>query len=85
MIVTVDQAHPAAWRREPFHATLREWAARGLAEGLQVVVKIGSRVVAVLPDRDVDLGTVGEGQRIKLSRITTPEGVGLVAKVVPEE
>jgi hypothetical protein len=71
--------------REPFHSTLRSWAARGLAEGLQLVVKIGGRVVVVLPDRDVDLGTVGEGHRIVLSRITTPEGVGLVAKVVPED
>ena len=82
MIVTVDTAHPAAWRREPFHSTFQSWAARGLAEGLQVVVKIGNRVIAVLPDRDVDLGEVRVGERIKLSRVTTEEGVGLMAEIV---
>ncbi len=82
MIVTVDQGHPNAWKQAPFHETLRTWAARGLAEGLQIVVKVGRQVVAVLPDRDVDLGTLAEGQSIKLSRITTAEGVGLVAEIV---
>lgn len=82
MVVTVDPAHPNAWKSEPFHSTFRSWAKRGLAEGLQVVVKIRNRMIAVLPDRDVDLGAVNDGERIKLSRVTTPQGVGLMAEIV---
>lgn len=83
LVVNVDPEHEGAWRRKPFHGTLRAWADRGLAEGLQIVVKTGRRVTAILPDREVDLGEVADDEYIKLSRIRTPEGVRLVARKLP--
>lgn len=82
LVVTVDPRHSGAWRRAPFHDTIRRWAGRGLDEGFQVVVKIGARVIAVLPDREIDLGELSAGERIRFSRIRSDQGVGLVARKV---
>jgi hypothetical protein len=83
LVVNVDPDHKDAWRREPFRAAIRAWAERGLAEGLQIVVKTKRNVVAVLPDREIDLGEVADDEYIKVSRIRTPSGIGLVARKLP--
>lgn len=58
MVVEVDPASPEAWRKAPYHATLRAWAARGAADGLTLNVLVGQRGFEIRPDRDVDLGVV---------------------------
>jgi hypothetical protein len=58
MVVEVDPASPEAWRKAPYHATLRTWAARGVADGLTLNVLVGQRGFEVRADRDVDLGLV---------------------------
>ena len=42
----------------------RQWAALGAAKGHQILVFVGDRATAVLPDRDQDLGRVEIGDRI---------------------
>ncbi len=85
LIATVDPEHPEAWKRKEYHALLRDWAERGLADGFQVIVKVGPRIVAIMPDRDIDLGEFAEDERVRFARVRTPEGIGLVARRVPAE
>jgi hypothetical protein len=80
LIANVDPAYPGAWRRSPYHETLRGWARRGNGAGMEVIVKVGRRVFAVLSDRDVDLGTMEEGERLKITRISGEDGVALMAR-----
>ena len=74
LIASVDPAYPDAWRKPHFHQALRDWSRRGVDEGLQVLVKIGQHVVVVLPDRDIDLGMVGDTERLRLTRVRTDQG-----------
>ena len=47
-------------------------------------MKIGRHIIALLPDREIDLGEVGDGERIRFSRVHTPEGVSLMAQKVTD-
>lgn len=73
--VHVDPDRPDAWRREPYHAMLREYAQRLVPRGVQVIVYIGNRCTAVLPDRDVDLGICREDAHVVMTPQFTPSGV----------
>lgn len=84
LVVNVDPTQPKAWRKEPYLGTLRDWARHGIDSGVQVVVKIRQRVIALLPDREIDLGEIGEGERIRFARVHTPEGIGLTAQKVTD-
>jgi hypothetical protein len=64
MQVHVDPDRPDAWRREPYHAHLRAWAAASVPTGGQVTVFVGYKVIAILPDRDKELGEVRPGQML---------------------
>ena len=67
--IVVDPARPDAWKKEPYYSCFKAWAQRGLDEGAKVIVAIGKRAIVILPDRDVDLGIMEEGDRI----LTVPE------------
>jgi len=82
LIAHVDPGTPAAWRREPFYAQLKSWARQWIKTGPNVVVRIGSRLVAILPDRDVDLGRVAKGDVIFIGERMTPAGPRYVAEKV---
>ena len=60
LVVEVDPAAPDAWRKAPFHAAFRTWAARGASRGLTLNVLVGRRGYTILPDRDIDQGLVRE-------------------------
>jgi hypothetical protein len=55
IVAHIDTQRPDAWKREPFYSTLKQWARDGAPTGAQVVVAIGPRRIAILPDRDVEL------------------------------
>jgi hypothetical protein len=55
IIAHVDTQRPDAWKREPYYSTLKRWAANAAPTGGQVMVSIGQRMIAILPDRDVEL------------------------------
>lgn len=63
----VDPSHPNAWRREPYYSQLREWAALCVEQRQQLVVYIKSRVVVLLPDKEVDLGIMHRGDHITVA------------------
>ncbi|MCA0399708.1 MAG: hypothetical protein LCH38_02700 [Proteobacteria bacterium] len=68
LVVTADPGAPAAWRAEPYLRNLRRWAEAALAQGDQVLVMHGARATAILPDREVELGEIGAGDRIATYR-----------------
>lgn len=79
----VDSARPDAWREPPFHPQLKRWAQAGISSGRQVVVRVGKRTIAVLPDRDVDLGAMEPGERVLVESMTGPTGVTFNARRAP--
>lgn len=70
LLIQVDPGAPDAWRRAPYHARLRDWSRAASETRRQIVVMNGDRATIVLPDRDVALGVVGEGDRI-VSRLVS--------------
>jgi hypothetical protein len=56
--VAVDVAFPDAWTKPPFFAAIKNWVLEGAKLGRFVMVHIGTRWIAVLPDRLVELGNV---------------------------
>jgi hypothetical protein len=74
LMVQVDPGRPAAWRAEPYLRQFRMWAEAGLSTGRHVIVYVNRNATAVLPDREVSLGIVKDGDRVIFSRTMTPNG-----------
>jgi hypothetical protein len=72
--IGVDPSFPNAWMREPYYGRIRRWAVEGAERGRFVFVRIGPRMIAVLPDRDQDLGRVDPDDNIVVSRRLGPSG-----------
>jgi hypothetical protein len=67
----VDPGFPSAWQRPPYYETLRRWAAQAARTpgSLSIVdVRIGTRCIVILPDRDVDIGTLNPNEKIRVER-----------------
>lgn len=66
----VDRGFPGAWQKTPYYENFKMWAADGARQDpmQRVDVMIGERLIVVLPDRDVDLGTVAEGGQVLIER-----------------
>jgi hypothetical protein len=61
LAVHVDPATPNVWKAAPYYADLKRWARNPARYGfVQVLVAVGRRMIAILPDRDLDLGEVPE-------------------------
>jgi hypothetical protein len=73
--VHVDPQRPEAWKQAPYHSTLRQLAKREVPNGGRILVWIGKRLYAVLPDRDVDLGVFSEDEILIIKRLVTPGGI----------
>ena len=69
IVVHVDPGIPNAWRAEPYRSEIRGWAA---TTANTIFVQIGRRVIAVFPDREVDLGVVAEDERILIREVAGP-------------
>ena len=80
--VYVDTARPNAWRQEPYYSQIKRWAAAAAAQRGQVIVWQGRSTIAVLPDRDQDLGEVRPDQFIVTSATQGPQGTMLDVVVV---
>lgn len=66
--IAVDPGFPNAWRKAPYYDRIKQWARDGAPEGRFVYVRIGPRLIAVLPDRDQDLGQVDPHDDIFIAR-----------------
>ncbi len=83
--VHVDPARPDAWRRAPYYGALKDWSQRALATQGQIVVMIGKRAIVIFPNRDVDLGVMGDDELIVTGQRQSPDGVYFEAYVVRRE
>ena len=73
--VAVDPSFPNAWTKPPYVAQIRRWAAQGAERGRFVFIRIGARMIAVLPDRDVDMGRVDPQDEVVVSQRPGPAGM----------
>lgn len=82
--VRVDQAFPTRWRDEPYYGRLKLWARYGVDHRSQVVVYHGSRVTVVLPNKDVELGAIKDGDLIMTEEFRNgPAGRDWKAYITP--
>ncbi|MDA9421919.1 hypothetical protein XH97_07345 [Bradyrhizobium sp. CCBAU 53380] len=79
--IRCEPGSPNAWRREPYAADIRAWAAEGKRDDMTVLVIIGQRVILVAPDREFDLGVVGPDERI----VRELEGTKVVGATVVKD
>jgi len=77
IFVHVDPDRADAWKRAPYYQKLKEWSQRAIAGRGQVIVKLGLRAIAILPDKEVDLGPVGEDEMVVTRERRTPRGLEL--------
>ena len=80
--VHVDPGRPNTWREEPYYSQIKRWAVAAAASRGQVIVWQGRSTIAVLPDRDKDLGEVRPDQFIVTSAKQGPQGTTLDVLVV---
>ena len=64
IVVHVDPGAPHAWRAEPYYTEIRGMAGYAERTAYTLFVQIGRRMIAIFPDREVDLGIVAEDERI---------------------
>jgi hypothetical protein len=72
IVIHVDPGVPNAWRSEPFYSEIRGLAGRAAGTVYTVFVQIGRRVIAVFPEREMDLGVVAEDERIAIQEEAGP-------------
>jgi hypothetical protein len=63
------------WRAEPYNSILKALAVQGLNSGTVVMVMERGRSIALLPDREEDLGVIGPGARLQVAREATAKGL----------
>ena len=68
LIVHVDSGANAWWRNEPYNSQLKRWAQRFLEQDGMINVYFGKKVIVILPDKEIDLGTFKLGDRIAFRR-----------------
>lgn len=69
MVILVDSDTPNVWKLEPHYSDIKRWAREAAGnQNQQVVVQIGKRLIAILPDRDIDLGVLADDEVIAIDR-----------------
>jgi hypothetical protein len=81
--IWVDPSVPDAWTKPPYSAQIKKWAVEGPQRGKFVLVRIGPRLIAVLPDREVDLGHIDPEALLTVSREQGPAGIRYDIEVRP--
>jgi hypothetical protein len=64
----VDEGQQNIWRKDPYYSGIKALAVEAAPADTQVVVTIGSRIIAILPDADIDMGILKQGERILTGR-----------------
>lgn len=83
IFVHADRSRSGAWRKEPFHALFRHWAAMMAPRGSRLFVREGAELFVILPDRDKALGEVPPGWVMVPTQRETPDGVSYDVKLAP--
>lgn len=75
----VDPADPGAWRREPYFQALKQFSIQGADIDQRVVIYIKNRVIVVLPNKEIDVGTINPGDHLVVREILGPNGRDWIA------
>ena len=78
----VDRDRPDAWKAAPYYEQIKTWARQGMGEGWFVIVRIDRKTIAVLPDREVDLGDMEQGEGIEVGWHPTATGMAYDARKI---
>jgi hypothetical protein len=76
---TVDPGAPGRWREQPWYNDIKALAVLSFQQNRQVLVTVGAKVIAILPDRDLELGPVGDDEVVVTGQ--KPDGSWGAAKV----
>jgi hypothetical protein len=68
LVVHVDPGSPLAWKNEPYYSQLKRWARNFEAQNGLVNLYIGKRVIVLLPQKEVDLGTFNIGDTFRYEK-----------------
>jgi hypothetical protein len=81
----VDPGFPGAWRASPYFEMLKRWSRDGAraAPPRIVTLRIGTRVIVLLPDREIDVGHVGPDESVRF--VAGPGGQLDVRKIRRDE
>ena len=83
--IHVDPGRAGAWRQEPYYSEIKNWAVAASENRGQVIVWQGPNAIAILPDREKNLGPVAEDQLIITSEKASALGVELDVMVVDKD
>jgi hypothetical protein len=81
--VHVDPSDPTAWRREPYFRTLKQFAIKGADINQQVIVYIKNRVIAIFPNKEVEVGTMKPGDHLVVREVSDQNGRDWIAFIEP--
>jgi hypothetical protein len=56
VVIEVDPANPAAWKREPFYGQIKAWSTRRAPPFRSILVRDAGRLAVVFPEGEIDLG-----------------------------
>jgi hypothetical protein len=62
--IHVDASVPGAWLSAKYYDDIKSLAVQAARDDARVIVCVGRRMFAILPDKDVDLGIVSSDDRI---------------------
>jgi hypothetical protein len=74
LLIQVDPGSPKAWRAEPYFTQIQQWAAAAADNGRFVMVFNNKSATLLLPEGEVELGVIKDGERIITRRRNTPYG-----------
>lgn len=85
LTIYVDPGRIDAWRREPYYSQIKFWATAVAKDRGQVIAIWGVGLIAVTPDREINLGPVREDQSIMTSVQMGPNGREIDVFVVEKD
>jgi Fe-S-cluster containining protein len=80
-IVAADRSFPEAWRQPPYFAAMQSWIRQGAERGRILLVHIGTRWLAMLPDQIIELGNFAEDFVVERERDASGKAIKL--RVLP--
>ena len=83
--VHVDPGSANKWREEPYYSRIKHFSEFATDSLAQVVVYINDRAILVLPNKEIDLGTVRKDDHIIVAERNLPFGRDWDAFVLPVE
>lgn len=72
--VYVDPDYAEAWRTEPFYSDLKNDARDAFRERRWIAVHVGTRQFVILPDKDLDMGEIGDDEEVAFAWVTPRPG-----------